>query len=83
MAAGAPRTIPDTTGADFRTSISRDGILAFARITGVTSSDIEVLSLRGETHLRPVVNTSAFEGGAQFSPDGRWMAYSSDKTGQI
>ena len=29
------------------------------------------------------MNTPAYEGGAQFSPDGRWMAYVSDESGQL
>ena len=29
------------------------------------------------------MNTPGFEGGGQFSPDGRWIAYASDESGQI
>jgi Tol biopolymer transport system component len=42
-----------------------------------------VLTLRGEPRPRPVVSTFAYEGGAQFSPDGHWMAYASDESGQM
>jgi Tol biopolymer transport system component len=81
---GRSKDIPGTTTADIPTSISSDYMLAFNRQSGDTSQDIEVLSLRGEAHLRDVVKTPAFEGGAQFSPDGRWMAYSSDvESGQM
>ena len=31
----------------------------------------------------PLVTSTAFDGGAQFSPDGRWMAYASDESGQM
>src|SRR5262245_25611731 len=49
--------------------------LAFNRQTADTSSDVDALSLRGEPHPRAVVKTPAFEGGAEFSPDGRWLVY--------
>ena len=29
------------------------------------------------------MNTPAFEGGAQFSPDGKWVAFSSNESGQF
>ena len=69
---------------DLPTSVSRDGAtLAFVRQTTDTSGDVYVLDLHGETKPRAVVNTPAYEGGAQFSPDGRWMAYASDESGQM
>jgi serine/threonine-protein kinase len=58
-------------------------MLVFGRTRAGTSGDIYVLSLRGDPKLRTVVNTPAFEGGAQFSPDGQWMAYASDESGQM
>jgi serine/threonine-protein kinase len=48
-----------------------------------TSRDVYVLSLTGRSGPRPVVNTSAYEGGPQFSPNGHWMAYASDESGQM
>jgi eukaryotic-like serine/threonine-protein kinase len=29
------------------------------------------------------MSTPAYEGGGQFSPDGRWIAYASDESGQM
>lgn len=45
--------------------------------------DIFVLSLEGDPKPRPLVKTSAYEGGPQFSPDGHWLAYASNETGQF
>jgi serine/threonine-protein kinase len=53
------------------------------RQNATTSRDVYVLSLSGRSEPRPVVHTSAFEGGPQFSPNGRWMAYASDESGQM
>jgi Tol biopolymer transport system component len=69
---------------DIPTSVSPDGkMLAFIRQGGDTAGDIYVVSLSGDSPPRPVVNTSAYEGGAQFSPDGKWLAYVSDDSGQF
>ena len=32
--------------------------------------------------IRPLLNTSAYEGGARLSPDGRWLVYISNESGQ-
>ena len=58
------------------TDISPDGsVLVFTQSGTATGPDIWVLPLTGERAPRPLVVTSAFEGYAQFSPDGRWIAY--------
>ena len=44
--------------------------------------DIWVLPLIGERKPVPVVATPYAEGQARFSPDGRWLAYFSNETGQ-
>jgi Tol biopolymer transport system component len=79
---GQLQAIPDTTINDYPNSVSRDGQwLAFLRISGETGGDVYVTSLRGDAKARPVVATPAYEGGAQFSPDGRWIAFASDEAG--
>jgi eukaryotic-like serine/threonine-protein kinase len=81
---GHPRAIAGSLSGDLPCSISRDGdTLAFMRQNSQNSRDIYVLSLSGRTPPRPVVSTFAFEGGPQFSPDGHWMAYASDESGQM
>jgi serine/threonine protein kinase len=78
------QVIPGTSLTDFPTSIAPDGdTLLINRQTDKTSQDIYVISLRGGSPPKPVVSTPGFDGGAQFSPDGRWMAYVSDESGQM
>jgi Tol biopolymer transport system component len=48
-----------------------------------TSFDVYLLSLSGAFEPRPLVSTRAYEGGAQLSPDGRWLAYVSNETGRF
>ena len=80
---GTAEPIPDTSSADYPSSVSADGKLAFSRITAAKSSDVYVLSLSGAPTPSPLVTSAAFDGGAQFSPDGRWIAYASDESGQL
>ena len=45
--------------------------------------DMWALPLEGERKPFEVVQTDFNEGLGQFSPDGRWIAYQSDKTGRF
>jgi Tol biopolymer transport system component len=46
-----------------------------------TGWDIWMLPLDGEREPRPFLETPFVEGGARFSPDGRWVAYYSNESG--
>jgi Tol biopolymer transport system component len=81
---GRSRAITGTTSLDFPSAVSPDGgTLAVARPTPESAADIYVLSLAGDPAPRALVTGPAFEGGPQFSPDGRWMAYVSNESGQF
>ena len=47
-----------------------------------TAGDLSVFRFGGGSSLEPLIATSADEDGANVSPDGRWIAYSSDESGQ-
>ena len=70
----------------FPSSWSRDGqFLAFSQGSGVGSStgyDIWILPLEGERKPWPFLQTPFNEEEPEFSPDGRWLAYQSDESGQ-
>ncbi|MBM3820505.1 MAG: hypothetical protein FJW14_16010, partial [Acidimicrobiia bacterium] len=69
---------------DIPTSISRDNrLLTFVRQTPDTSGDIYVVPLDSSAAPSIVVSTVGYDGGPQFSPDGRWMAYASDESGRM
>ncbi len=81
---GSPHEIAGTSIDDYPSSVSPDGTtLALTRIDPRTSGDVYVLSLRGDPQPHALLNTPAYEGGAQFSPDGRWLAYVSRESGQM
>jgi serine/threonine protein kinase len=44
--------------------------------------NIGTLSMEGDKQRKGLLETKHLEGGAQISPDGRWLAYSSNKSGQ-
>ena len=47
-------------------------------------AEFDAIPLRGsDPQPRPVVRTSGYDGGAQFSPDGRWMANVTNESGQF
>jgi Tol biopolymer transport system component len=80
---GRSSTIPGTSISDVPTSISPDGsTLVFIRQSTETNGDLYTLSLRGDSQPSPFVVTTGYDGGGQFSPDGRWMAYVTNESGQ-
>ena len=67
----------------FPTSWSRDGLVAYIELTGVRAADISVLPLEGEREPETVLATQYDERNATFSPNGRSLAFTSDRSGQI
>ena len=70
-------------------SWSPDGnLLAYTELDPVTGRDIWVMPVDGSASSgsdgkpRPIVKTPADDSGGKFSPDGRWLAYSSSESGQ-
>jgi len=65
-------------------SWSPDGkTIAYTPIFGATNSDIYVEPVDGSAPPRPFVATNAYDAGAQFSPDSRFVAYASAESGKL
>ncbi len=66
------------------TDWSADGRFVLYTLTGTfpSTSDIWALPLFGERKPFPVIQTEFSEGQGVLSPDGRWIAYTTDETGQ-
>jgi tRNA A-37 threonylcarbamoyl transferase component Bud32 len=56
--------------------------LLFIETTAQNRLDLRVLSLDGK-QIAPVVQTPFQDRGGRFSPDGQWIAYQSDESGQM
>ena len=52
------------------------------RIQPETSGDIFLMSISGKFQPKPLLTTPAFEGDPELSPDGHWMLYQSNQSGQ-
>jgi Tol biopolymer transport system component/predicted Ser/Thr protein kinase len=64
------------------TSWSRDGrFLLYTNIDLKTRDDLWVLPLEGEPKPIPFLRTEFREAQGRFSPDGRWIAYTSEESG--
>jgi eukaryotic-like serine/threonine-protein kinase len=65
-------------------SISRDGRYVFlAQQSTWTGFDIFYMDLHGESKLVPILTSPYDEYDARLSPDGKWLAYSSNETGNV
>jgi len=64
------------------TDASRDGrYLLYESVDPKTAVDIWVLPLQGDRKPFPFLSTNSNEGDAHFSPDARWVAYTSEESG--
>jgi Tol biopolymer transport system component/predicted Ser/Thr protein kinase len=66
------------------TDWSRDGkYLLYTQVGPKTSLDLWALPLDGDRKPVPVLQSPFTEGGGQFSPDGKWIAYHSTESGRF
>lgn len=64
-------------------SWSPDGkYLVYVQIDFDRGADLMAVPVNGDRKPFPVVQTPAIEDQGQFSPDGRWLAYTSNESGQ-
>jgi hypothetical protein len=84
-ASGREEKLVESPGGFFDVvGISRDGRFVFFNQQDVkTGFDVYYLDLKGEQKLVPLLNSSYQEYDARLSPDGRWLAYSSNETGRL
>jgi Tol biopolymer transport system component len=57
--------------------------IIYSQLNPKTNSDLYLLSLGGERKPMPLLQTTFIEAQARFSPNGRWIAYISNETGQF
>jgi Tol biopolymer transport system component len=73
------QSVPGSAAGDAPSDVTREGLVAYTRNSADTQGDIYLRYLDGRLPQQPPLQTRAYEGAAQFSPDGHWMAYVSDE----
>jgi Tol biopolymer transport system component len=82
LSGGTARVLAARDGTQFPSDWLRDGsALLVTEEAGPNQHDILVQPADGSP-ARPYAATSADESAARFSPDGRWVAYTSDESGR-
>jgi Tol biopolymer transport system component len=77
------RVIGADTGVVAVSDWTNDGTrLIWKRFGGPTNDDVMVVSLSGAAGIASVVSSAASENAGKLSPDGRWLAFSSDESGR-
>jgi Tol biopolymer transport system component len=78
---GKAAAIEGSADSEFPSAITPDGKdLLYTKITATTAGDLYVLPVTGGKP-RVLLATPAYEGGAEVSPDGRWIVYVSNERG--
>ena len=82
---GVPELLTESDGDKFAASWSSNSVLAFLEAaTDPSNPDIMVLSMDGDSEPTPFLRETRFvEMHPAFSPDGNWLAYSSNETGRL
>ena len=57
--------------------------IIFAQLNAKTNTDLYLLSTQGDKKLDAFLQTNFIDAQARFSPNGRWIAYVSNETGQF
>jgi Tol biopolymer transport system component len=81
-AQGDPRRLTTSLIQQFPQSWSQDGQIAFVLVDPKTSYDIWIVPAAGKEEPRPLIHTRFRETHPRISPDGRWLAYVSDESGE-
>jgi dipeptidyl aminopeptidase/acylaminoacyl peptidase len=80
---GRGGAVPDATIHHYPAPAGPDAdSVLMVRVRPETSGDILLLSLSGAFPERALLSTPAYEGGPEISPDGRWLVYQSNESGE-
>ncbi len=78
-----PVRLPAAAVNDFPSSAGPDpDSVLMVRVRPESSGDVFLMSISGAFEPKPLIVTPAYDGGAQLSPDGRWLMYQSSASGQ-
>ena len=80
---GEAALLPNTGANDYPGALTPDGTtLVLTRLAPETGGDLYTTPASGG-EVKPLLVTPAYEGGAQVSPDGKWVLYVSNESGPL
>jgi eukaryotic-like serine/threonine-protein kinase len=79
---GSIERLITTPRPQYPSSVSRDGVLFFTQLSPPTQGDIAMLDLKQDPRGQLLINTRAMETNPEISPDGKWLVYQSNESGQ-
>jgi serine/threonine-protein kinase len=80
---GRPDSLLVTAGSRFASSITPDGRTVVFQETGGAANGIRALAFDSAPAARTIIPAAFGESAPAVSPDGHWLAYQSDQTGQM
>lgn len=80
---GEPERLLESDVLQMPISYTPDGNLLMSVGVAGQQRDIHLMMLQGEREVSPLIHGPANELWAEVSPDGRWVAYDSDESGQF
>ncbi|HEU4616637.1 MAG TPA: protein kinase [Gammaproteobacteria bacterium] len=80
---GTPERLLASDRIQMPMSFAPDGRLIFSADVPGHGRDVEALSMDGSRRVEPILHSAANDLWAEVSPDGRWIAYDSDESGQM
>jgi len=80
---GKPEHLLESKSVQMPISYAPDGRLLVSLVVPNQQRDIRVMTLEGTRSTEPLIQGPANELWAEVSPDGRWVAYDSDESGQF
>jgi len=81
---GVAERLTETTNAVRVSAVSKEGTrVLYSHARGATATDVMMLTLEKGQQPQPLIQTAFAEQNAEISPNGRWVAYESNVSGQF
>jgi eukaryotic-like serine/threonine-protein kinase len=79
---GTAERLTQSPSVQYPSAVSPDGMRVVFREEGATQ-DLMTVALTGERRVAPLVQSTFNELNGEISPDGRWLAYQSNESGEM